>query len=65
MSLVTIQYPTFEVTKFFVAENGEEMLVGRLLVAVTPDQEQKYANLVDKGHLRFINWANPDRVDQE
>lgn len=59
------EYPAFEVIKFFVGTDGEEHLIGEIIVAVTPTQEQELTTYEKLGFVRFIGWSKPDREHEE
>jgi len=57
------EYPAYEVTRFYLDKDGNEHLVGEIIVAVTPDQEQELTKLEVKDFVRFIGWSKPDRQE--
>lgn len=59
------EYPAYEVIKFFVGTDDEEHLIGEIIVAVTPTQEQQLTGLEREGYVRFIGWSKPDRKQEE
>ncbi len=42
---MSASYPCYEVTRFYLNKDGNEHLVGEIIVAVTPDQEQELTKL--------------------
>lgn len=59
------EYPAYEVIKAFTEINGKKHLIGEIIIAVTPDQEQELTKLEVKDYVRFIGWSRPDREHEE